>query len=88
VDTGYNNAEGVSCEACHGAGSEYKQMSTMKDRNLATAAGMLLPDAKTCQNCHKKDTTGHKNKFTTYDKEYEKIKHPVPADSDRRIKQG
>jgi hypothetical protein len=86
VDAGYSHEEGVSCEACHGAGSEYKQMNTMKDRALATAAGMWLPDEKTCQNCHKKDTAGHDNKFTTYEKEYAKIKHPIPAESDRRIK--
>jgi hypothetical protein len=86
IDAGFSAAEGVSCEACHGPGSEYKQMSTMKDRKLATAAGMWLPDEKTCQSCHKKDTAGHQNKFTTYAKEYDKIKHPVPADSDRRVK--
>jgi len=87
LDAGFAAAEGVTCEACHGPGSEYKQMSTMKDRKLAVAAGMLLPDEKTCQTCHKKDNPGHANKFTTYDKEYAKIKHPVPPDADRRIKQ-
>jgi len=86
LDAGYTDAEGVTCEACHGPGSEFKQMSIMKDRKLAVAAGMLVADEKTCQNCHKKDTAGHQNKFTTYDKEFAKIKHPVPAESDRRIK--
>ena len=87
IDTGFSAAEGVTCEACHGPGSEYKQMSTMKDRKLALAAGLILGNEKTCQNCHKKDTAGHTNKFTTFEKEFAKIKHPVPADSDRRIKQ-
>jgi hypothetical protein len=87
IDTGFSAAEGVTCEACHGPGSEYKQMSTMKDRKLALAAGLILGNEKTCQTCHKKDNPGHTNKFTTFEKEYAKIKHLVPADSDRRIKQ-
>ena len=32
---------GVQCEACHGPGSEYKSMKTMKDREAAIAAGLI-----------------------------------------------
>ncbi len=86
VDKSYSIDEGVGCEACHGPGSEYKKMSTMKVRKDAVAAGMLIPDEKTCKSCHKADTPGHKGKFTTFEKEYAKIAHPVPAENDRRKK--
>jgi len=86
VDKDYDVTEGVGCEACHGPGSDYKKMSTMKVRKDAVAAGMVLADEKTCTNCHKADTPGHKGGFTTYEKEYAKIAHPVPAENDRRQK--
>lgn len=86
VDKSYKIDEGVGCEACHGPGSEYKKMSTMKDRKKSVAAGLVLPDEKTCTNCHKKDTPGHEGKFTTFEKEYPKIAHPVPPENDRRKK--
>lgn len=43
---------GVQCEACHGAGSDYKSMAIMKDATKATAAGLIMPDAKACMTCH------------------------------------
>lgn len=42
----------VQCEACHGAGSDYKLISIMKDIDKAKTNGLVLPDAKTCQGCH------------------------------------
>jgi RecJ-like exonuclease len=42
----------VQCEACHGPGSDYKSMSTMKDLEKAKAAGLILPDETTCMKCH------------------------------------
>lgn len=46
----------VSCEACHGPGSEYKSMTKMKDHKLATAAGLLIPNEATCTQCHNKNS--------------------------------
>lgn len=43
---------GVQCEACHGPGSDYKAQKTMQSRELAVAAGMVVPDEKTCLKCH------------------------------------
>ncbi|MBN2225855.1 MAG: cytochrome c3 family protein [candidate division Zixibacteria bacterium] len=43
---------GVQCEVCHGPGSDYKKMSIMKDREQAIANGLLIPDEKTCLQCH------------------------------------
>lgn len=44
--------EGVQCEACHGAGNDYKKKATMEDREAAVAAGLIIPDEKTCLKCH------------------------------------
>jgi len=43
---------GVQCEACHGAGSDYKSMKVMKDRDASVAAGLAIPDESTCKGCH------------------------------------
>jgi len=46
----------VSCEACHGPGSEYKSMKAMKDHSLSVAAGVLPVNEKTCLQCHNKNS--------------------------------
>ena len=48
---------GVQCEACHGAGADFKKMSIMKDRDTAVANGLVLATQATCDGCHKDD--GH-----------------------------
>lgn len=42
----------LDCEACHGAGSEYKAMAMMKDSAKASAAGLVRPGAPFCATCH------------------------------------
>lgn len=86
VDKSYKVDEGVGCEACHGPGSLYKKTTVMKDRKAAVEAGMIVPDEKTCKTCHQDKTEGHDGKFTTFEKEYSKIAHPVPPENDRRKK--
>lgn len=46
----------VTCEACHGPGSEYKSMKNMKDPKLAAAAGLLPVTEATCLQCHNKNS--------------------------------
>jgi len=48
----------VQCEACHGAGSDYKKMTVMKDKAAAIAAGLVMPDAKVCAKCHNDKAPG------------------------------
>ena len=36
----YDVKDGVQCETCHGPGSAYKTMATMKDKAKAIAAGL------------------------------------------------
>jgi hypothetical protein len=43
---------GVQCEACHGAGSDYKSIQVMKDKEKAIAAGLVMPTQNTCNGCH------------------------------------
>lgn len=45
----------LDCESCHGAGSEYKSLSVMKDTEKAKAAGLVLPNATFCATCHRQD---------------------------------
>jgi hypothetical protein len=57
---------GVQCEACHGAGSEYKSIQVMKDKAKAVAAGLVIPTQETCNSCH--DGKDH-HKNVKFDKE-------------------
>jgi hypothetical protein len=64
--------EGVQCEACHGPGSDYKKKSIMEDREKAIAAGLLIPDEKTCAKCHNENVP---EEFRSKEKfDYEKMK--------------
>ena len=66
--------EGVGCESCHGAGSDYKKMSIMKDKAKSIAAGLIVPDEKLCVTCHdpkKSDTAKPFNK----EEYFKKINH-------------
>ena len=67
---------GVSCEGCHGAGSLYKKLSIMKDREKAVAAGLVEIDAASCTGCHNEKSPTFKGfEFETWVK---KINHPTP----------
>jgi len=80
VADSYKIDEGVGCEACHGPGSLYRKNKVMKDQKAAVAAGMIIPDEKTCKNCHKADTKGHDGTFKDFKTEYAKIAHPTPKE--------
>ena len=77
--------EGVSCEACHGPGSEYKKLSVMKDKNLALQKGLI--DLSTeekkvtiCTKCHRADNKYHEMKPFNLKEFWEKIIHPKPSE--------
>jgi hypothetical protein len=72
--------EGVSCEVCHGPGSEYKKLSVMKDEAAAVKNGLILyggPEAikAQCLKCHENP---HAIAFD-FAAAWDKIKHPVPG---------
>lgn len=72
----YDLAEGVGCEACHGAGSEYKSKKVMEDREAALAAGMSLDGEATCLKCHNEESPTFKG--FDFAARWDEIKHPVP----------
>jgi hypothetical protein len=43
---------GVQCESCHGAGRYYSPLYVMKDKELARAVGLVVPNEQTCKRCH------------------------------------
>lgn len=71
-------AEGVSCESCHGPGSKYKSMAIMKDREKSIAAGMIVPTKETCVVCHTPEGNDFYKEFN-FDEAVKKIAHPNPA---------
>jgi len=68
-DKKFEMKDGVQCEACHGAGGDYKSKKTMKKireergpdgkGTSATAkkVGLIFPDENTCKTCHAEQTT-------------------------------
>src|SRR5512143_578016 len=44
----------LDCENCHGPGSEYKSLEIMKNPEKAKSAGLVIPTANFCGNCHKR----------------------------------
>ncbi len=71
--------EGVTCEVCHGPGSEYRKLNIMKDRELAVKNGLIIYGSeeaikKQCLSCHAK---AHGRSFD-FASAWNTIKHPVP----------
>ncbi len=73
-------SEGVTCEVCHGPGSDYKKLNIMMDRAKAVQNGLVLyPDAGAIQaHCLKCHQTAH-GKFFDFKSAWDAIKHYVPA---------
>ena len=72
-------AEGVSCETCHGPGSEYRKLAVMKDKDAAVKAGLVLYGSADkikaqCLKCHE---NAHGLTFD-FDASWAKIKHSIP----------
>ena len=68
--------EGVSCETCHGPGSNYKSPTIMKSRDESVSKGLIIPDEKLCVKCHNSESPTFKGfDFATYSA---KIAHANP----------
>ena len=76
IASSYKIEEGVSCEACHGPGSDYKSMKVMKDHKLSVQNGLVVPDKSTCVKCHNEENPFHKP--FNFEKYSAKIAHPTP----------
>lgn len=74
------DSEGVGCESCHGAGSEYWQKSVMKNIRTgkadAATYGLTLPTKETCANCHNEKSP--RGTPVDWPADSAKIAHPIP----------
>jgi len=73
--------EGVTCEVCHGPGSDYKKLSVMKNREDAVSKGLIVYESEEaikaqCLSCHE---MAHDKPFD-FAAAWEKIKHPKPEE--------
>ncbi len=74
--TTYSIEDGISCESCHGPGEKYKDMKIMKDKKLAMENGLIMPDEKTCKNCHNPESPTYKE--FKFEEAKKLIAHPKP----------
>ncbi len=80
--------EGVSCESCHFAGSDFKKKKIMKDKDLAIANGLNPEPKKACLKCHNDESpfwdaaryklADGKTTGFDFDQAWAKIKHLIP----------
>lgn len=88
----FDRTEGVQCEACHGAGKDYRKKKYMVDREVAESRGMIPQNADVCLGCHNDESPawdperytladGTKSGFD-YDQAVAAIAHPVPEGYD------
>lgn len=75
-DAGFVKADGVQCEACHGAGGDYMGLSVMKDKAKSIEAGLVLPTKELCVKCHNQESPNYKE--FNFDEYYSKVSHPRP----------
>lgn len=70
---GFAKADGVQCETCHGAGSDYSPINVMKDKEKAIKAGLIIPTKEVCVKCHNPESPTYQEfKFEEY---YPEISH-------------
>jgi len=83
---------GVQCEACHGAGKDYRKKKVMIDVDLAKSKGLVQPKEEDCTVCHNDESPAWKpDRYTRadgskagfdFEQASEKIAHPVPEGYD------
>lgn len=73
----FNIEDGVQCETCHGAGSEYRAIHA-RDLEAGKERGLLVGrgDADACIACHNEDSPTYKG--FEFESDLEKIAHPIP----------
>ncbi|UCC32604.1 MAG: beta-propeller fold lactonase family protein [Phycisphaerales bacterium] len=80
---GFDRADGVQCESCHGAGSEYSPEAVMGDRLAARRAGLRPVTEETCIPCHE---NAHGRTFD-YETSVRAIAHPTrPPDQGKEAR--
>lgn len=74
--------QGVQCESCHGAGSDYKARAVMQKKDDAASKGLVVWADKAaieamCKNCH--NDKSPTNKPFNFDERWKDIAHKKPA---------
>lgn len=74
----FSKEDGVQCESCHGAGSEYKKLAIMKDKEKSKENGLIVHSDKEafCVSCHNSESPSFKG--FNYDEMWAKIVHKKP----------
>ncbi len=82
-EASFDPTQGVECETCHGPGSDYWKMSTMKDihdkKIDGTQVGLIVPTAEVCTKCHNQESPFYHG--FDFSADSAKIAHPIPADN-------
>ena len=65
--------DGITCEACHGAGSAYQKITIMRDKQQFLANGGKVPTEKDCKVCHNEKSPTYK--AFSWAKDYKTIEH-------------
>jgi YVTN family beta-propeller protein len=80
-EDGFQVADGVQCEKCHGPGSEYMAESVMMDHVQARAAGLMMPRRQDCMVCHEvkgSHVAVHRLPKLDMDEAASRLAHPLP----------
>jgi len=74
--------DGVSCEACHGAGGEYWKKQTMEQLSKGeiepVTVGLIIPDENLCKTCHNSESPTFQE--FNFEEMIKQISHPLPAE--------
>ncbi len=92
VSRKFDREAGVQCEACHGAGKDYRKKKVMIDHDLAVSKGLVPQTEAVCLECHNDESpawdperytlaNGKKVGFD-YEQAVKAIVHPVPEGYD------
>ena len=76
----FTHTEGVSCEACHGPGSDYRKKKVMVDPDESREKGLIDPTEKVCTTCHNPDSPAYEG--FDYKSAVKKLAHSVPEGYD------
>ena len=83
--------KGVQCEACHGAGADYKSPKIKSKKKwkadperqlkLAVEAGLILPTEESCVRCHTKEGNPNFKEFKFAERK--ELVHPVESKQEK-----
>ncbi|MEE9271024.1 MAG: cytochrome c family protein [Candidatus Krumholzibacteria bacterium] len=84
----YAITDGVGCESCHGAGSDYSKKKAMvavtSGKAEGASVGLIKPTKETCVTCHNEESPFYKE--FDFEKMFAKIKHSVPEERKAKYK--